>query len=112
LSTRVDNGIFGWGTNHVQIGDVLIQWGDIPAASGGEYEITFPIAYTTIPSVVPSLYGAAVAADIAYSYDLEEITTTTFTIQARQLTDTGAGATDVIDSTRPGRWIAIGLNTA
>ena len=101
------------GANKLQIGDILIQWGTTPNLSGGEASVTFPIAYTSTPAVITSLIFVDVIAQRSYNTHLEVVSITAFTVQARQIIDSGTGATDLSDINSIGvSWLAIGINTA
>ncbi len=100
------------GANSLQIGEVLIQWGDITGVAGGQGAITFPIAYTTIPVVIISLHNAALGSQTGYSMYPNLILTDRFEAQSREILDTGVGVTDVNDRNVDMRWFAIGINNA
>ncbi len=100
------------GANSLQIGEVLIQWGTGGTLSGGEREITYPIAYTTTPKVFLTFDGVGVTPEDTASIQLSAISTTAFTVQGRRILDGGA-ATNVTDQDTKGfGWGSIGINNA
>ena len=101
------------GANKLQIGDILIQWGNETSGfSGGEKIVTFPVAYTSTPFVMMTHSNHATASTLALAAGASVITTTAVTIQNRGISDSGVGETDVADTTWDVSWIAIGINTA
>ncbi|KKM77963.1 hypothetical protein LCGC14_1364670 [marine sediment metagenome] len=99
------------GANSLQIGEVLIQWGNVTPSSG-EGSVTFPIAYTSTPTVSHSIVHDSTISTIALSTHLSAISITAFTVQSRRVVDTGAGTTDVYEWDFIVYWIAIGINNA
>ncbi len=97
------------GANKLQIGDVLIQWG-LHNSSGGN-TLTFPIAYTTAPSVVGSVVSTSTIEQDAYVVH-GQVSTTEAEFEVRAILDTGVGTTDVFNNTSNVQWIAIGINNA
>ncbi len=101
------------GANSLQIGEVLIQWGLSTITTGGEREITYPIAYTTTPITQCTMKATSIGSTVAFTNAINARSITAFTVQGRTLTDTGAGATDITDAlTVEFYWISIGINTA
>ena len=105
-------GLIIGGANSLQIGEVLIQWGLEGTFSGGEATVTYPIAYTTAPTVIPTMANHNSSAVNAHSVGVRSTGTTTFIIENRDIIDSGGGATDVQDGARAVSWIAIGINNA
>ena len=100
------------GANSLQIGEVLIQWGLTGTISGGEHILTFPTAYTSIPSVTLTPYYDTNANVNAGSVHLNGISVNGFTVQNRKIQD-GGTYTNVNDGeANPAHWIAIGINNA
>ncbi len=100
------------GANSLQIGEVLIQWGEASGFSSGQKEVTFPTAYTSIPIVLTTSGSTSTSSSNATGTAVNVVSTSAFTIQNRDINDTGVGVTDIADSGGLVSWIAIGINTA
>ncbi len=100
------------GANKLQIGDVLIQWGEETGFSSGQKVVTFPTAYTSTPIVLTTSGSTSTSTTNATTATVNTVSITAFTIQNRDINDTGAGETDITDSFGLVKWVAIGINTA
>ena len=100
------------GANKLQIGDILIQWGDTPNIVSGETIVTFPVAYTSEPKVFSIHKSVSTSSTIVQNVWVSAVSITQVTIQARYASDTGAGVTDITNTTSGFvHWVAIGINT-
>ena len=112
-SDIVINNATGETTAYIILGNLLIQWGSMQCDSTGTAIVTFGRAFKTNTNYAPTC-------NASYEYASEQFgvlsschtfTTTNMTIETRDLTDSGAGTTDIDGSVRFVTWFAIGENS-